>query len=424
MTDNLIDTIEYYLNHRYPNRENLVKGVSISLIATIAGNSVKTDLTCPIQTRSNMYVLLCAPSGVGKTTIRNYGLDILTSISYKNLMPDDITTEAIPRYLYHHPHALMTIEELSGMLGSYKKKAYLAGMVGALIKMYDGAPLTQGRSTRESIEARNYAMNVIADIQPRLLSQTADENDVQSGFIPRFFIYHQKDSRRIAPVTMNQFQINLRAKIIDQCKSLYTTLLHNNIDFVFTPQQIETIFDKLKNYTTTDLVHFEPIYTRVNTIVYKLAMLRRIADLNFIEGLKQSKDTDAWELEKYSRINKKINMDDRSVEWAIDYCIDYCKNSIPETLKILELSDADKIKHSISEYIDKHSSPMPESLLYRSVIYSLKDVQRIENAIKLATKMKLIKRESVQGGHRYRVYTQKDEERELSDDVWGEHDYS
>ena len=106
MTDNLIDQIEYYLNHRYPDRNNLSKGVAISIISTLAGNSVKSDITCPIQTKSNLYVLLCAPSGVGKTTIRNYGLDILTNAGYRNFMPDDITTEAIPRYLYHHQRAL------------------------------------------------------------------------------------------------------------------------------------------------------------------------------------------------------------------------------------------------------------------------------------------------------------------------------
>ena len=56
--------------------------------------------------------------------------------------------------------------------------------------------------------------------------------------------------------------------------------------------------------------------------------------------------------------------------------------------------------------------------LYRSVIYGLKDVQRIENAIRLATKMNLIKKESVQGGQRYRLYTQQDEQRETLDGNW------
>lgn len=417
MTDNLIDQIEYYLNHRYPDRNNLSKGVAISIISTLAGNSVKSDITCPIQTKSNLYVLLCAPSGVGKTTIRNYGLDILTNAGYRNFMPDDITTEAIPRYLYHHPHALMTIEELSGMLGSYKKKAYLAGMVGALIKMYDGAPLSQGRSTRESIEAKNYSMNVIADIQPRLLSQTADESDVQSGFIPRFIIYHEKNNHRSPPVTMNNYQLGVRNKIISYCKDLYSALSHNMIDFVFSPSQIQRIFDNLKDCTTTDLVHFEPIYTRVNTFVYKLAMLRRISELDFIEGIKHVGDDDSWPGTEHVS-NRKIDMNDDSVDWAIEYCADYCKESVPDTLKILELSDADKVKHAIQEYSLRHNSPMPESLLYRSVIYGLKDVQRIENAIRLATKMNLIKKESVQGGQRYRLYTQQDEQRETLDGNW------
>jgi len=410
MSDNLMDTLQYYLNSRFPNRRNLTFGVTLNILSTIAGNSIKTDITCPIQVKSNLYVLLCAPSGVGKTTIRNYGVDILNSISYRNFMPDDITVEAIPSYLSNKSHTLMTIEELSGMLGSYKKKQYLAGMVSALIKMYDSSPLSQTRTTRNSVEARNYAVNVIADIQPRLLSQIADESDVQSGFIPRFTIFHEEDNKQQSPISMNDSQLEMRSNLIEKLKIFYNTIKNMNINFVFSTEQNNMIFDSLHEYTETDLIHFSPIYIRVHTFAYKLAMIRHIYDKYFMDSLIESPNTESpWD-DLPKSLEKRVNVSDSALKWAIDFCISYCKYSIPKTIDILQLNDAEKIKKTISDYELKHDKPMAESLLYRSVIYSLKDIQRIENAIKLAIKMNLIKRHHVQGGVNYRTSKPGEEE--------------
>lgn len=99
-------------------------------------------------------------------------------------------------------------------------------------------------------------------------------------------------------------------------------------------------------------------------------------------------------------------MSDSSVQWSIDFVSHYMQSNLPETFKILKLSDADKVLNAIEEYSQRNNGQaMPRSLLFRHVVYSLRDYHRIENAIKLALTMDMVEMQEVQGGKRYAVYT-------------------
>jgi hypothetical protein len=399
-----------YLDSRYPNRENYCKGVSLALISSVAGNSVRTAIKVPVQTYANIYVLLCGDTNSGKTTISKYGMDILDQIQYRNILTDDTTTEAMPAYFKAHPYALMRISEFTKVIGSYKKKAYMSGMREALVRAFDGETLTQLRAGKPTEEVRGYAMVFLADTQPQVISEEATESDVQSGFFPRINWFHQTDPSKVPLRATTNMALQMRDELIQRYIRLYKTILKYEIHFIISNEQLEQISSRLEPYQKTEQHQFQGFFDRVRLFAFKYAMLYEIAEPEFLDNFPNTNNDEeevSWTSDTglgNTRKQRELPVSNAAIGWTIEFLQDYIEHSLPQTLKILKLSDADKIIDTIEQYWKRHTAPMPESLLYRAVVHTFKDAGRIENAIKLATKMNMVAKEPIQGGYRYWLF--------------------
>jgi energy-coupling factor transporter ATP-binding protein EcfA2 len=407
---NLIQRLQEYLDNRFPKREQYTLGVALAIISSIAGNSIKTDITVPIQTKSNIYVLLCGPSGSGKSTIIQYGMDILENAQFKNILTDDTTPESLAGYFTVHPYALMRMDEFTKVIGSYRHKNYMAGLREALVKAYDGIPLIQSRSTRTIAEAKNYSLVGLADTQPITIAEEVGETDVSSGFLPRFNWFHEPSPESVEPVNVTGSMLDERSDIIKTIHDLYKLTIHNEIHFKFTNHQLSQMYKKLFPLQAkgADNYHFQPFYERMTQFTYKFAMLHEFAEPYFMDGFKPQVEVDEWEESDQSVFYKRkpfsVEISSGSVHWAINFLQNMYEHSMPLTIKQLRLNDSDKIVDAIERYQDKWKTPIPESLLYRAVNHTLKDMHRIQNAIELALRMELIDVQHVQGGKRYMKY--------------------
>lgn len=410
MQQNLIlKTIEY-LDKRFPKRQEYAKGVAISLASALSLNSLKTDNNCPIQTRSNLYVLLCGNSNSGKTSIINYESDILNEIKYSNRLTDDITAESLPTHLDEMKSVLIEISEFTNLLNAYKKKAYMAGMREMLIKTYDGTPLTQLRSQRKKVEAKNYTVNVITSTQPITIAEEASETDVQSGFLPRYIWFHQKSHENTVPQNMDVETIKQRDEVVKLSAEMYAIAAHNRIHFMFNNVQLELIHKEISPLQKADDYHFQPFYDRLTMFTIKLAMLHQFMEPSFVEGLPKralEKSDDWGSTTRNLESNKNdftFEIHDSSVRWAIDFIKEYIANNLPSTVRILRLSDPDKVYEVISNYQSvKNISKMPERELYRKLAILMRTKARIDNAIELALKMELISFSKSQTGNLYEL---------------------
>jgi energy-coupling factor transporter ATP-binding protein EcfA2 len=404
---NLILKTEEYLNNRFPKREPYSKGVSAVLASAIAGNSIRTARNCPIQTKGNIYVLLCGRSGTGKSTIVNYGMELIERAQFTNILTDDTTTESLAGYFNAHNYALMRMDEFTKVIGSYRKKAYMSGLREALVKAYDGTPLIQVRSTRQVAEAKNYSLAGIADTQPRTISEEVGESDIQSGFLPRFNWFHLTNPEVVKPRTVSKNILDIQDELTKQYRALLSTALHNEIHFIFQDNDIRQIFDRLSPYQESEFIHLQPFYERVTLFAYKYAMLYHFTESSFLDNFEIKDNDEEWTTDQSTLYNKhvtEIDISPAAVSWSIEFLQDLIEKHMPETFKILKLNDSDKIVDAIERYQDRHKAPMPESLLYRSVVHTLKDSRIIHNAIELAQKQDLIQIHRVQGGVSWSLY--------------------
>lgn len=384
-------------------------GVALNLASAISGNSIKTHETCPIQTKSNIFVMICGPSNSGKTTIINYGIEVLEKAQYRNMLTDDFTSESLAQHFASHPYANMRTDEITKFISGYRKKTYLAGTRESLIKAYDGLPLIQIRATRTVVEARDYALSCIADTQPIVIAEEAGESDVQSGYLPRHIWFNVLIPDPVKPQQVSKDIIFVRDDLIKSYSKIHKFLLANDVQMIFADAQIKQIHDRLSPHQSTEHVHFQPFYHRITQFAYKIAMLYEIAESDFLERFESSEDLDEeeWQSDQRSISNKKVHqitISNASVSWSIEFMQKYLTENLPKTLKILRLSNVDKVVNVIERYRDTHNSAMPESLLYRSLSNVLKEKRVIENAIDLATKCEFIQLNKVQGGVNYSLY--------------------
>jgi len=410
MPRNLITKVQQYLDAKFPKRDAYSLGVTLASISAIAGNSLKTHKSVPIQTKSNIYVLLCGPSNSGKSAIANYGMELLDGAQYKNILTDDTTPEALTSFFMQHPYALIKMDEFTKAIGSYTKKTYMAGFRESLIKAYDGTELVQLRSTRVVAQAKNYSLTALCDTQPFVIAQEVGEADVSSGFLPRFNWFHVVNPERVQPQNVGNDVLREKDEIIKTYSELYKFALKHEIEFKFSNDNLYQIHSRLSPYQTTENQHFAPFYERTTLFAYKYAMLYDFSQPHFIEhfNIEEEKDDDTpWASDgsiTHNRTAHEVDITSAGVSWAIEFVQDMLKNSLPITLKYLKLNDSDKIIDAIENYKHEKNAPMPESLLYRSVVHTLRDSRRIENAIKLAMMQDYIQQNRVQGGINYSLF--------------------
>ena len=426
-SDNLLDNIEHYFNYVFPNRKMFCKAISLSILSALTRNSVRADRNTVRHTiKTNTYVLLCGASGAGKSTIREHAMDILADIGYKNMLSDDITPEAVPKFLHTSNYCTMFIQEFGSFLGVHKKKTYLSGLTGMLTKAYDGAPISQERTSRDSITASDYSLSIMAEIQPAMLSIHADGEDIQSGFLPRFMMFYEDelDSPGLQP--LREYETSLKKNIIDNGKKLFNAMNKLEIECKFEYKHNREISSAIKKILKDKALELEPFFRRMEPAIYKLSMIKEIGKYMYIQGLNEQDsiniEQDAWmDQHTYGKKNYKIPISDASVEWAIDMVEEVLVPNINKVTELLYTSNADKVLLVVKNFAKANNgAAMPRSLLYRSMGRYLDTNREMDDNVELAMKMEYIEKELVQGGTRFKLFEEKKSRSnsDKGDDPW------
>lgn len=153
----------------------------------------------------NLYVLIVGPSTVlRKSTVLNYINDLMPrTIGGGKLVTtlDDVSPQALNRALAGAGSAktpvLMNLDEVAGIFEVQKRSnSYLKGFDKILMKAYDHSPIHVLRA-QSSIDVPDGAfVDILSASTPDPLFHVLEQEDVESGLLPRFLIFDARDASR------------------------------------------------------------------------------------------------------------------------------------------------------------------------------------------------------------------------------------
>jgi hypothetical protein len=160
------------------------------MLSAIVSNSVRITTSYGIV-RPNIWGLILGDTTLTrKTTAMNMATQFITRINHDMIVATDGTAEGLLTGLAMRPNktSIFHRDEFSGFLEALKKKDYLAGMIETLTNLYDVPPYMTRRLRKEviTIEAPSFIF-LAGGVRDRVYGILEDQ-DVISGFIPRFLV--------------------------------------------------------------------------------------------------------------------------------------------------------------------------------------------------------------------------------------------
>ena len=148
----------------------------------------------------NLYVLLIGPSGTRKSTSVDIPTSVLDAAISGRLLDREFSPEKFIRNLADQPTSILKESEFSSLL-ERMKSGYMGGMKQRFTDLYDCHAsydrVIQGVSGQgERISINRPALSIVAASTLDWLVDSLTENDMRSGFMPRFLIFSatQKES--------------------------------------------------------------------------------------------------------------------------------------------------------------------------------------------------------------------------------------
>lgn len=214
--------------HAFTVPQSVPAATLIALLSCMVGRTRALQVKNSWREYGNMWVVIVAPSGLGKTPVAHaffkpverlenlyfqewkkqleaFRGDIVAyeSAKKKGLTPplpqkpnrtqfylDDATLEGVADALSQNFAGITwRVDEVSGLISSFDR--YSAGKSGGtrarLLSSYDcQAWKTSRRDAEKNLFIPKACVSIFGGIQPRMLRKTFDESDGDSGFLPRF----------------------------------------------------------------------------------------------------------------------------------------------------------------------------------------------------------------------------------------------
>lgn len=214
--------------HAFTVPQSVPAATLIALLSCMVGRTRALQVKNSWREHGNMWVVIVAPSGLGKTPVAHaffkpverleslyfqewkkqleaFRGDIVAyeSAKKKGLTPplpqkpnrtqfylDDATLEGVADALAQNPAGIAwRADEISGLISSFDR--YNTGKSGGtrarLLSSYDcQAWKTSRRDSDKNLFIPKACVSIFGGIQPRMLRKTFDDSDGDSGFLPRF----------------------------------------------------------------------------------------------------------------------------------------------------------------------------------------------------------------------------------------------
>jgi hypothetical protein len=187
----------------------------------------------------NLYVVICAPPGIGKTEIISYTRDMWTSLDEHHVANSSVTKAALIDSLatasrkiirpldtnpvYSFNSLLIGSNELGVLLPAYDSE-----FMNTLTDLYDGKNYSESRRTKDlKIKIENPNLNMLAGCTPGYLRETLPPGAWDQGFLSRVILIYngeiQLQSLFLEDDEISQMsQLKTRLKTISEKFGPYT----------------------------------------------------------------------------------------------------------------------------------------------------------------------------------------------------------
>lgn len=153
----------------------------------------------------NLYILIVGPSTVlRKSTVLGYISDLMPNTVQGNSLVtvlDDVSPQALNRALATAGGAnmpvLLSLDEVAGIFEVQKRSnSYMKGFDKILMKAYDHSPIHVLRASASIDVPTGAFVNVFGASTPDPLFAVLEQDDVESGLLPRFLIFDAREAQR------------------------------------------------------------------------------------------------------------------------------------------------------------------------------------------------------------------------------------
>lgn len=167
-------------------------GVGLSILSASVPEDMEVFYT--YLTRPQLYTLLVGPSGDGKSSALNRGIDLISAAAPKRTGKGIGSAEGLFDSLAYQNQQIISVSEWGEFL-SKAKKGYFETVKATLTACYDGFPMSRTKAKTKQNE--NYKdivekprLSLLAGCSIPFLEQHTLEEDWTGGFMGRFLIFY------------------------------------------------------------------------------------------------------------------------------------------------------------------------------------------------------------------------------------------
>ena len=281
---------------------------AIAYMAGIAGRGYNVS-----GTGLNQYILLLAPTGVGKDAIADgvsklnkaVQIQVPSIIDFKG--PGELVSSAgLIKWLDRKPCVLSILGEFGKKMkemSAPNANAHLTGLSRVLLQMYSKSghnsefdAMAYSDKEKNTAPIMAPSLTILGESVPESFYESLDESMIADGLLPRFMLFEYKGKRSylnrtgrdvLPPFALVQSIADLAANCLQLSAS------RNVINVTFTPEAEEK-FKQFDTYTT-DIINetggelYRQLWNRADLKAMKLAALQAVGEnpLNPVIGIEQ-----------------------------------------------------------------------------------------------------------------------------------------
>lgn len=159
----------------------------------------------------------------GKSTSIDQMRSILRPAGIGAALPNRYSREALYEALSEHPQAYMTDAECGALLsGMHRAGSYLNGLADDLCEIYDAPDYLQKRNSRKGgnqknlFEIHDLFVNLLYATTPSTFEENTIPQDLESGLLSRFLIYHPSGKPEYVPVSISTTEASAEGKHLSE----------------------------------------------------------------------------------------------------------------------------------------------------------------------------------------------------------------
>lgn len=384
--ENWIDSFVSLFDHS-GSPEAFRKWTGISIIAGALERRIWTDVGLgPLY--PNLYVILVAPPGIGKSELSSQAQHFLLSLSTGgddgvHVSPTSMTSAAVidalrdaTRKIYTpanplEPLIYNSLTIVSNELGTFLP-SYDPEMMNRLTDIYDGHPYAERRRTKElNFKIDRPQINFLAATTPAHLANSLPEGAWDQGFLSRTILVYNGE-RKLRPLfNENKYSDTLRKELKDDLKHIF----QQTGEVKFSPEAAEAInaWHMSGGLPTPDHPRLVNYNTRRTSHLIKLCLVASLA----------ASDSRIITLEHYQT----------ALDWLID-----AESMMPDIFKALvvngDMKAMDECWHYAYSIWIKENQPVAEHRLV-AFLQERVPVQNVMRMIQVMVSAKILEEELI-----------------------------